>query len=78
MTVKATPFRQNLFQILDQCRDTGEKVRIERGSEVYELVPKRKRIRIQDIPDRPWICSEEDLESLHLVKAWEWKPDDLS
>ncbi len=77
MTVKATQFRQNLFQILDQCRDTGEKVRIERGGEVYDLVPRRKRIRIQDIPDRPWIYGG-DPDQLHLVKAWEWKPDDFS
>ncbi|MEI8095416.1 MAG: hypothetical protein WCG80_14490 [Spirochaetales bacterium] len=77
MTVKATQFRQNLFQILDQCRDTGEKVRIERGTEVYELVPSKKRIRIQEIPDRPWIYGV-DPDRLHLVKTSEWTPDDLS
>ena len=54
MTVKATQFRQNLFQILDQCRDTGEKVRIERGGEVYELVPKRKKLRIEELECQPF------------------------
>jgi hypothetical protein len=77
MTVKATQFRQNLFQILDQCRDTGEKVRIERGGEVYELVPKRKKLRIEELPEHPG-CIVGDPDTLHLVKAWEWTPDDLS
>ena len=77
MTVKATQFRQNLFQILDQCRDTGEKVRIERGGEVYELVPKRKKLRIEELEDHPGTIVG-DPDNLHLVKAWEWTPDDLS
>ena len=77
MTIKATQFRQNLFQILDQCRDTGEKVRIERGGEVYELVSRRKKLRIDELEDHPG-TSAIDLDELHLVKTWEWTPDDLS
>lgn len=77
MTVKATQFRQNLFQILDQCRDTGETVRIERGGETYDLVPRRKKKRIDELEEHPG-TSAVDLDVLHLVKTWEWTPDDLS
>lgn len=75
MTIKATHFRQNLFQILDQCRASGEKVTIERGGEVYELIPKRRKLSIEELPENPGVI---DPETVHLVQAWDWKPDDLS
>lgn len=77
MTVKVTQFRQNLFQILDQCRDTGETVRIERGGEAYDLVPRRKKKSIAELQEHPGTIVG-DPEQLHLVKAWDWSPDDLS
>lgn len=75
MTVKATQFRQNLFQILDECYAKHEKVRIERGDEVFELIPRRKRMRIEDVPERPWMLIG-DPDELHLVKTSEWDPDE--
>lgn len=75
MTVKATQFRQNLFQILDQCYANHEKIRIERGDEVFELIPRRKRIPIEEMPDRPWMISGNP-DDLHLAKTSEWNPDE--
>jgi len=75
MTVKATQFRQNLFQILDQCKATGKPVRIERGDDVYELVPQRKKMLVEDLEDHPGTVVG-DLDTLPLVKAWEWDPDE--
>ena len=77
MTVKATQFRQNLFQILDQCRDTGETVRIERGGEIYDLISRRKKKRIEELEEHPGTIVG-DPETFHLIKTWEWTPDDLS
>ena len=75
--VSAEELKENLFQVLDHCRDTGETIRIERGGEVYKLVQERKRVLIADLPDHPAAIAG-DPEALHQVRAWEWNPDDFS
>jgi hypothetical protein len=74
--IKATQFRQKLFETLDICRDTRQPIWIERGNELYQLIPIRKRKAIGSQSPRPGVISDSD--SLPEFSPSEWNPDDFS
>jgi len=76
MTVKASNFRQNLFRYLDQCRDTGAVMFIERGKDRFRLEPEGIRKPIGSAAPKPSIA--DDLETLAEFSPSEWMTDDIS
>ena len=76
MTVKATAFRQNLFQYMEECYQTASSLVIERGRERFVLKPQGARKPIGSVAPRPWIAP--DLAGLPTFSPAEWVPDDLS
>lgn len=76
MTVKATSFRQNLFQYMEECYQTGLPIVIERGRERFVLKPQGARKPIGSVAPRPWIAP--CLAGLPAFSPAEWVPDDLS
>jgi len=71
MTVKATAFRKNLFRYLDECRDSGSSMYIQRGSDLFRLDPEGTRKPIGSAPPRPGIV--DDLDSLPEFSPSEWQ-----
>ena len=53
MTIKVTAFRKNLFRYLDECRDSGSSVYIQRGNDLFRLQPEGTRKPIGNAPPRP-------------------------
>lgn len=76
MTVKATQFRKNLFRYLDQCRDTGMVVVIERGGDRFRLKAEGKRKPVGSAAPRPGAA--DDLYTLPDFSPAEWTDRDFS
>lgn len=76
MTVRATYFRKNLFRYLDECRDSGDALIIERGKERFHLEAEQPRFRLGALPAKPWVIRDPD--SLADFSPAQWRPDDLS
>jgi len=76
MTVKASQFRQNLFQLLDSLRESGETLILERGQDRFLLQPLERRKPLGSVDPRPWILP--DPQGLEDFSPSKWVPDDLS
>lgn len=76
MRITASALRQDIYRILDRVIETGEIVEIERKGKVLQIVPPRRRLRLDQLPKRDYIIGDpEDIVSIDWSEEWSGEPE---
>lgn len=71
MAIKATQLRQNLYQLLDKVLEDGKPLEVERGGQILQIIPAKKRSKFEMLEDRQSINGDPDsLLNLDWSEYW--------
>lgn len=71
MAIKATQLRQNLYQLLDKVLEDGKPLEVERGGQILQIIPAKKRSKFEMLEDRQAINGDPDsLLNLDWSEYW--------
>ena len=71
MAIKATQLRQNLYQLLDKILEDGKPLEVERGGQILQIIPAKKRSKFEMLEDRQAINGDPDsLLNLDWSEYW--------
>lgn len=74
MTVTASQLRQNVYQLLDRVLETGIPLEIERKGKILEIVPRRRRSKLDNLKPRSGYLLSDPEELVHLDWSDQWRP----